>query len=524
MALGGGFWQGLERSRKIMKSPTEQGMKRVLNFVFAAFVLGALLASPKLVMADERGPSFTGEKTTWHGFDRFDFVMDEASFAITPFKAPAGEGNGVKAPAQGQRRCIVVVPKRAAAGMPWSWQGCYWDHQPQAEIELLKRGFCIAYTSADATLKPGPQWDAWYQFLTEQHGLSKKPAFIGMSRGGEYAYIWATGHPDKVACIYADNPGGNRDILSKLGELASHDVPLLHVCGSLDPLLGKYSTPIENIYQQFGGRISVMIKEGAAHHPHSLRDPTPIADFIEQSVQEANRPAPAFAGDKCTKSSYYGLDGSYRDFPQDGTYITCRGPFFTASYDRYEFQIAGVRGDIRVIVPKVVAPGKPWVFRAGFVDRDTSVDQGLLAKGFHIVVGPVSYDADGPLQVDWDACYQYFVTQGFSKKSRDGRGRAGGWRSVCLGHCEPGQSLLYLCRESGHAQQPGKNATARQPCSVGQSRCAAPARLRQSRSLACESDAGRRETIPGIGRRGERDHQRGRRALSVGAEESAAGD
>ena len=30
-----------------------------------------------------------------------------------------------------------------------------------------------------------------------------------MSRGGEYAYTWATTHPDKVSCIYADNPGGN---------------------------------------------------------------------------------------------------------------------------------------------------------------------------------------------------------------------------------------------------------------------------------------------------------------------------
>ncbi len=30
---------------------------------------------------------FDGEKTTWHdGFDRYDFVMDEESLAIKPFK------------------------------------------------------------------------------------------------------------------------------------------------------------------------------------------------------------------------------------------------------------------------------------------------------------------------------------------------------------------------------------------------------------------------------------------------------
>ena len=50
----------------------------------------------------------------------------------------------------------------------------------QREVELLRRGFHIAYISANATLKPGKEWDAWYAYLTEKHGLSKKPAFIGM--------------------------------------------------------------------------------------------------------------------------------------------------------------------------------------------------------------------------------------------------------------------------------------------------------------------------------------------------------
>jgi pimeloyl-ACP methyl ester carboxylesterase len=163
---------------------------------------------------------------------------------------------------------------------PWPWRGCYRDHQPQIEVELLRRGFHIVYISANSALRPGKTWDAWYSFLTEKHGLSRKPAFIGMSRGGEYAYTWATANPGKVSCIYADNPGVNADVFKKLGDLAAADVPLLHVCGSIDPLLGRVSSAIENIYQQFGGRISIMIKEGAGHHPHSLHDASPIADFI----------------------------------------------------------------------------------------------------------------------------------------------------------------------------------------------------------------------------------------------------
>ena len=128
---------------------------------------------------------FDGERTTWHeGFDRYDYVMDEDGFVITPFKRPAAEKYAVGNPPKGQRRCIVVAPKEPAPGNPWSWQACYWDHEPQTEVELLRRGFHIAFITPD----PGKQWDAWYAWLTENHGLSKKPAFVGMSKGGVNEY------------------------------------------------------------------------------------------------------------------------------------------------------------------------------------------------------------------------------------------------------------------------------------------------------------------------------------------------
>ena len=213
---------------------------------------------------------FAGEKTAWHdGFDRYDFVMDEESQSVTPFKRDENERFGVKAPAKGQRRCIVVVPKEAAPGHPWSWRGCYWDHEPQAEVELLRRGFHVAFITPD----PDKTWDAWYAYLTEAHGLSKTPAFIGMSKGGVNEYDWATANPDKVSCIYADNPAIRPAAFAKLDALARRDVPLLNICGSLDFLLERHTLAIEDRYHQLGGRITVMIKEGAAHHPHSLHVP-----------------------------------------------------------------------------------------------------------------------------------------------------------------------------------------------------------------------------------------------------------
>jgi hypothetical protein len=397
----------------------------------AALAIVAFELSVRSCGAEPSGPppaaAFAGEKTTWHGFDRYDFVMDNSDLSLRPFEAPAGEGSGVASPPSGQRRCLVVAPTEAAPGRPWSWRGCYWDHQPQTEIELLKRGFHVAYISADATLKPGKEWAAWYTFLTEKHGLSKKPAFIGMSRGGEYAYIWATTHPDKVSCIYADNPGGNRDILLRLGDLATNDVPLLHVCGSIDPLLGRFSSPIENIYQQWGGRITVMIKDGFGHHPHSLHDPKPLADWIEQNVSPVSSTEPSFLTGKFTKTSFYSAENFYREYPKEGTYITCRGLGFTECYDRYAFDLSGVEGTINVIVPKTAAAGTPWVFRAGYASRDAVVDLALLARGFHIVTGPVPYNADGPSRAHWDTVYRYLTGHGFSRKPvMEGAGAAAG--------------------------------------------------------------------------------------------------
>jgi hypothetical protein len=103
-------------------------------------------------------PAFGDEKTSWHGFDRYDFLMDEADLSIKPYKAPPDEGDAVRTQVKGQLRCVVVAPKEAAPGNPWSWRGYYFDHEPQAEIELLKRGFYVGFIWCDA----GKPWDAWY--------------------------------------------------------------------------------------------------------------------------------------------------------------------------------------------------------------------------------------------------------------------------------------------------------------------------------------------------------------------------
>src|SRR5262249_15081321 len=172
--------------------------------------------------------------------------------------------------------------------------------------------------------------------------------------------------------------------------------------------------------------ISVIIKDGSGHHPHSLRDPTLIADFIAQSLEPPRAPPP-FTGKNFTRSSFYGVENIYRDFPNEGTYITCRGSWFSDSYDRYEFTAYSTTGPVAVIVPKTPAPGKPWVLRADFVTRDAVVDLALLHKGFHIVTGPRPRDPNSTVLQEWNAVYKYLVDHGFSTKPvLEGAGAAAG--------------------------------------------------------------------------------------------------
>jgi hypothetical protein len=137
---------------------------------------------------------------------------------------------------------------------------------------------------------------------------------------------------------------------------------------------------------------------------------------------------PDFADDKFIKSYYYSLESTNLYLKEEKTYANCRGPGFTECYDRYDAKTEsqwGITG-VAVIVPKAVAPGKPWVFRADAIGRDAAIDQGLLARGYHIVIPPLTAQA-GPVQQQWDTVYKLMTDHGFSKKPvMEGIGTAAG--------------------------------------------------------------------------------------------------
>lgn len=248
-----------------------------------------LLALALLLAADDK----VGQ---WNGYERRDFVV---------------EG----------RACLLIAPKEAAPGKPWIWRTEFFGHEPQGDLALLAKGFHVAYMDVQ-NMYGAPAaldlMDKYYEHLTATRGLGKKPALEGFSRGGLFALNWAARRPERVACIYNDAPvcdfkswpGGKGkgkgskgdwanvlkvyglteeqalayklNPVDNLAPLAKAKIPLLHICGDADDVvpLDENTRVVETRYKELGGDITVIVKPGVGHHPHSLKDPAPIVEFV----------------------------------------------------------------------------------------------------------------------------------------------------------------------------------------------------------------------------------------------------
>jgi pimeloyl-ACP methyl ester carboxylesterase len=231
----------------------------------------------------------------FYGFKRFDFKY-----------------NGITS--------IIVTPKKCHPARPWIWRARFFGHEPQTDVSLLNDGFILVYHDV-AGLFGAPsavaRWNLFYYFLVKELKLSPRPVLEGMSRGGLIILNWAKQNPDKVAAIYADapvcdfkswplNPNKNTpgdaaqclkaygltaeqaavyadQPFDKLEALANKKVPVLCVCGASDsvvPMVENTNILVEH-YRKLGGPIRVIAKHDCEHHPHSLKDPSVIANFLK---------------------------------------------------------------------------------------------------------------------------------------------------------------------------------------------------------------------------------------------------
>lgn len=234
------------------------------------------------------GPAVTD--SDWHGYLRWDFVV---------------EG----------RPALLIVPKTPAPGKPWIWRTEFFGAFAQADLALLERGWHVGYMNAKDLYGAPPAialFDAYYQRVRKDYGLSARVVLEGFSRGGLYAFNYAATHPDRVAALYLDAPAldihswpgvkhplwpeclasygltaeqaktAKVSPLDRIEPVLKAKIPIFGVSGDADeavPLKENLAVLAER-YKAGGGVIEIVIKPGGKHHPHSLSDPTPIVNFL----------------------------------------------------------------------------------------------------------------------------------------------------------------------------------------------------------------------------------------------------
>ena len=232
-------------------------------------------------------------ESIWNGFKRIDFEFE-----------------GMKA--------ILVFPKEANENKNWLLKTEYFDAFPEYEIDMVKRGWHLAY------LKNVTRWcleedldrkKRFVDFMSREYGLYKKCFPVGMSCGGMIAAKFAAKYPEYVSAIYLDAPVMNllscpagvgkagSDMLDefiaatgislselinyrnnpvdKMDKLLESRVPVIMVYGDSDDVVPycENGEILEKYYREHGGVIEVYGKKGCGHHPHSLEDTAPIIDF-----------------------------------------------------------------------------------------------------------------------------------------------------------------------------------------------------------------------------------------------------
>lgn len=268
---------------------------RMITLLAAGSKAKALL--PFASTTNPSAPAFPGPALDYHGYTMHGFEVDGC-------------------------KTHVVRPTEPLPGLPWVWRTMFWDAFPAADLALLKAGLHLAFVDVGNTFgcpDAMKHFDIFYAVMTNQYGLSPKPVIEGLSRGGLYAYRWAYINTGKVGCIYGDAPvcdmkswpGGKgsgkgsppdwqeaiKDYhlaneqqmmefkgnpIDILAPIAAAHIPIVHVCGDADTVVPESENTdiVRKRYMALGGDFVLIVKLGCDHHPHGLKDPAPVVNFV----------------------------------------------------------------------------------------------------------------------------------------------------------------------------------------------------------------------------------------------------
>lgn len=219
------------------------------------------------------------------------------------------------------REAILVFPKHKNENSNWLLKTEYFGAFPRFEIEMLHRGWHLAYIKnvtrwcleEDLDLKK-----RFIDFLSAEYGLYKKCVPVGMSCGGLIAVKFAAKYPDCVSALYLDAPVMNflscpaglgkannqmmaeftqatgmtlsqlicyrEHPIDKMHLLLKNKIPIILVYGDSDDTVPyeENGLLLEAYYQKNSGILVAIGKENCGHHPHGLTDNTPIIEFVER--------------------------------------------------------------------------------------------------------------------------------------------------------------------------------------------------------------------------------------------------
>ncbi len=233
----------------------------------------------------------------WDGFELVEFEFEGKPASIV---LPNGERNG-----------------------KWLLKTEYRDAFPEFEIEMLKRGWCVAFNKNPTRWALEEEIDTkarFCKYISETYHLDKTCVPVGMSCGGQIAVKLAAKYPELVSCLYIDAPVmnylscpcglGARTSFAKIyaefvhatgmtvldlinyrehpidfaDKLLADKKPVIMVYGDADVVVPypENGAVLEAKYKAQGGIIEVYGKPGCGHHPHGLEDATPIINFVEK--------------------------------------------------------------------------------------------------------------------------------------------------------------------------------------------------------------------------------------------------
>lgn len=235
-------------------------------------------------------------ESEWNGYKRLDFFFKEHA-------------------------AIVVLNENENHTNKWLFKTEYFDAFQELELEMVNRGYNLAYVSATSRWAPEEEIDIkaeFSDFLHEEFGFSEKCLPIGMSCGGLQAAMLAEKYPEKIGAMYLDAPVLNILSMAGLGSapfsegmweeisntfgvsrstivnfrkspidnmdvLTDNNIPIVLAYGNADrvvPFLENGNVLLEH-YKKHNGIIKVICRSMCEHHPHTPTNIKATADFLQ---------------------------------------------------------------------------------------------------------------------------------------------------------------------------------------------------------------------------------------------------